>query len=330
VSQEPGTAVPRLQQMPSQPPPTPRTPTQSPRGVMATTPRGGSPRNIQWADEQGAPLSVSKETPRWIHPLDASSVSPPENRDEDHVQAEDCKGDAEQAAAQEAQARRDAWRAEYTQRLQRDRKGSATRSMSRSAREEGNREREEQNSPSLSLDDLAVARTERVKAEAEQARLQTQAAETRLQELDSQMRGPPEYEQQEVASPNWKELYEQEHVRALNLASVIQTQLMHDAENEPSTTPRRSSARTSRARVSPRVSSRGAKAVSVHERLFRDAQTPLKQTPIKTPRGEFEAPVTPRGTPKRNPFQNGQTPGFAQGTRSRPGCGREKWRVSLR
>lgn len=324
--------------------------------MLATTAQGGTPRNIQWADEQGAPLSVSKETPRWIHPLDASSVSPPENCEVDQAEEVHRTVNADQTAAQEVQARRDAWRAEYNQRLQRDRKGATTRSMTRSGRGEANRERpareEQHSSPCLSLDDLAVAQTERVKAEAEQSRLQTQAAEMRLQMMDSQLRGPAQYEQHEAPSPNWKELYEQEHVRALNLASVIQTQIISDLgqENEPSTTPCHSvraprgrldmngaasprpnkTAMSPRDRASPRVASRGPKAVSVHERLFREAQTPIKQTPIKTPRAEVKAPTTPRGTPKRNPFQNGQTPGFAQGTRSRPGSAREKWRVSLR
>ena len=83
-----------------------------------------TPRTIQWADEAGAPLTESTTTPRWIHPDDATSPSPPPPNPEPEGAAAEARQDEEgfeaAQAAVEAKARRDAWRAEYNERLKRE------------------------------------------------------------------------------------------------------------------------------------------------------------------------------------------------------------------
>ena len=90
---------------------------------VKTTGTPFTPRSIQWADETGAPLSESTTTPRWIHPDDAMSPSPvPEHAAAQSAAAEEAEELAftQAQAAKEAQRRRDAWRAEYNQRLQQE------------------------------------------------------------------------------------------------------------------------------------------------------------------------------------------------------------------
>jgi len=109
----------------------------------ASTPH--TPRTLMWADEAGAPLTESKTTPRWIHPDDAASPSPSpvktqlqppiepfqafqeealeEALEEDVGVGEERLNEESFAVAQaqaEAKARRDAWRTEYNQRLERE------------------------------------------------------------------------------------------------------------------------------------------------------------------------------------------------------------------